>query len=229
MTSGVRLPTEGETEELPHEPLMENPPEAIRALMAQYLDLGETPEVVVAADMTPDGRYGEAWMMVTEKRVIIVNPDHGVPEGWHIRLADLERIEKQDFVGSSSLRLVGGGGACELRFSLTNAEKFADVHEIIEALRHQLEEGGAGNGARSPHILTREALRKREEARAREKGVCPKCGRTLPRWSRVCPVCLQTKQLLMRLVPFIRPYWLLLVLNLVLMLFTTSMTLAPPC
>ena len=50
-------------------------------------------------------------MMVTEKRVIIVN-DHGVRKGG-IRLADLERIEKQDFVGSSSLRLVGGG-ACEL-------------------------------------------------------------------------------------------------------------------
>ncbi|HPT98064.1 MAG TPA: ABC transporter ATP-binding protein [Armatimonadota bacterium] len=228
MSSGVRLPTEGEIEEPPHEPLMENPPEAIRALMAQYLDPGETPEVIVAADMTPDGRYGEAWMMVTEKRVVIINPNHGVPEGWHARLADLERIEKQDFVGSSSLRLVGGGGVCELRFSLTNAEKFADVHEIIEALLHQSDEGEGGNGRRPPQILNRETLRKRAEARAREKGICPKCGRTLPRWSRVCPVCLQTKQLLLRLVPFVRPYWLLIVLNLALMLFTTSLALAPP-
>ena len=116
---------------------MENPPEAIRALMAIPRSVGETPEVVVAADMTPDGRYGEAWMMVTEKRVIIVNPDHGVPEGWHARLADLERIENRTSWGAARSAWWGGGGACELRFSLTNAEKFADVHEIIEALRHQ--------------------------------------------------------------------------------------------
>ena len=42
------------------------------------------------------------------------------------------------------------------------------------------------------------------------------------------PCVPQTKQLLLRLVPFVRPYWLLIVLNLALMLFTTSMTLAPP-
>ena len=73
---------------------------------------------------------------------------------------------------------------------------------------------------RAPAILTREALRKRE-ARAREKG-SPLARADSPAEPGL-PCVPTDKQLLMRLVPF-GP--MVLVLNLVLMLFTTA-DLAP--
>ena len=228
MRPGDTLLAEGDAVELAPDPLMETPPEPVQALLAQYLEADEEPEVSVAADMLSDGRYGETWLAATEKRVVVVTSDNGSSKGYHIPLADLEKIEKLDFVGSGCLRLVSADSVCEVRFSLSVAEKFSDVREMVDALRRNCQDGVAEGETSSAQVLTRDALRKRAEARAKEKGKCPKCGRALPRWNNVCPNCLQKTQLLMRLVPFVLPYWLLVVVNLSLMCCTTTLALAPP-
>ena len=180
--------------------------------------------------MTPDGYYGETWLMVTPRRVVVFNPDHGSPQTYHFPLADLKQVEKLDFVGNGALRLVTHDRACEVRFTLSEEDKFTDVREVVEALREHAaaEAEGAANG--HAKTVTQEMLRARAEARAKQKGRCPKCGRTLPRWSTVCPDCLQKAQLLLRLFPYLKPYWPYALLNLVLMFVLTGVSLArlPP-
>ncbi|NLC56673.1 MAG: ABC transporter ATP-binding protein [Armatimonadetes bacterium] len=210
------------------EPLMESPPGPVGKLLREFLQPGEEPEIVVASDLLPDGRYGETWLLATKQRVVVVDSGNGTPKLHHFALADLEQVEKLDFVGSSALRLVGAGETCHVRFSLSQAEKFADVREMVDALRSPYQRDEKEGDGPTAQVLTREELRKRHEARAREKGRCPKCGRTLPRWNNVCPVCLQKTQLLLRLVPYVLPYWFFVALNICLMACTTAMELAPP-
>ncbi|MDH7569381.1 MAG: ABC transporter ATP-binding protein, partial [Armatimonadota bacterium] len=137
------------------------------------------------------------------------------------------------FVGNGILRLITSDGSAEVRYSLTQSGKFADVRDMLEALRRNTtgpngEERGRHGGNGKPKGLTPEVLRARAQARARRHGKCPKCGRTLPRWSSVCPDCLQRAQLLLRLVPYLLPYWFCVLLNLLLMLITTGVGLVPP-
>ena len=81
MRPGDTLLAEGDAVELAPDPLMETPPEPVQALLAQYLEADEEPEVSVAADMLSDGRYGETWLAATEKRVVVVTSDNGSSKG----------------------------------------------------------------------------------------------------------------------------------------------------
>jgi len=210
------------------DPLKEVPPEPVQAVLNEFIEPDEKPEVITAADMTPDGYYGETWLMVTPRRVVVFNPDHGSPQTYHFPLADLKQVEKLDFVGNGALRLVTHDRACEVRFTLSEEDKFTDVREVVEALREHAAAEAEGAANSHAKTVTQEMLRARAEARAKQKGRCPKCGRTLPRWSTVCPDCLQKAQLLLRLFPYLKPYWPYALLNLVLMFVLTGVSLAPP-
>ncbi|MBI3948084.1 MAG: ABC transporter ATP-binding protein [Armatimonadetes bacterium] len=235
MRSEKVLPTheEGEDGDGALQHLMEAPPTAIKQVLFQFIEQNEAPEVVTSADMTPDGQYGETWVMATPRRVVVYDPDHGSPQTREIRLADLEKVDKIDFVGNGALRFTTSRDACEVRFSLSQSSKFDDVRDVIESLRGKErkesdDENRKGNGRRSRRGLTPEALRARVKARAKRSGRCQKCGRLLPYRHGVCPLCLERTRLLMRLFPYLQPYLFFVVLNLILMFITTGLGLLPP-
>lgn len=211
--------------------LMETPPEEIKQVLFQFIGPNEKPEVVTSADMTPDGQYGQTWILATQRRVVVCNPDHGVPHTREIPLVDLEKVDKVDFVGNGILRFSTAQDACDVRFSLSQSDKFTDVRDMIDSLRkreHREQGKEEGNGHRPGRLLTPEALQSRVRARARRSGRCQKCGRLLPYRGAVCPLCLERTRLLLRLFPFLQPYLFLVVVNLVLMFITTWLGLLPP-
>jgi ATP-binding cassette subfamily B protein len=57
---------------------------------------------------------------------------------------------------------------------------------------------------------------------------CPTCGRALPTGTRVCPACIDSGQVLRRLLAYVAPYRRQVALATVVLLFSTALQLVPP-
>ena len=202
--------------------LAEEPPDFIARLVEETLDFDEKPRIVASSDLQPDGRYGVTWVLATERRVILIDPNHGSPHLIDLPLSDFREIRSENFVGGGSLRFVMGQSFHEVRFSQAHGSKFDDVAEIVETLRKE-----AGSSAAETEAAIA-AVKARAEERAHESGRCPKCARVLKNANSVCPVCLPKAQLLMRLSSYLKPYWLSAILNFALMFAVTGLGLIPP-
>jgi ATP-binding cassette subfamily B protein len=189
--------------------LLEEPPEDVRDIFDKLTEAEEEPKVIAATDLTPDGQYGEAWLCATQKRVIVVNPDHGIDvEIIQFPLSSIEAVEKVDYVGNGALHIKTADTAHELvRFSLTLSDKFEDVRDVIEDLRTATNGSVETAKEAEEEISLEEQLRLRAQERAKRKGRCPKCGTVMPRWSSVCPNCLKKTALILRLFNYVKPYW----------------------
>jgi ATP-binding cassette subfamily B protein len=56
---------------------------------------------------------------------------------------------------------------------------------------------------------------------------CPKCGRAIPKGQNVCPACVEKRKIFVRLLGFIRPYWMIAALSLGLTVFIALANLIP--
>lgn len=212
--------------------LIEEPPEDVKSIIDDLTEAEEEPKVLTATDLTPDGRYGEAWLCATEKRIIVVNPDHGVDlEIAQFPLSAIEAIEKVDYIGNGALHIKTADTAHELvRFSLTLADKFEDVRDVLEELRNasKSSDNVAPAVETEENVSLEEQLRFRAEERAKRKGRCPKCGTVMPRWSNVCPNCLKKTALILRLFNYVKPYWKQSLASFLMLVVIQFLGLVPP-
>jgi len=212
--------------------LIEEPPEDVKSIIDNLTEEEEEPKVLAATDLTPDGRYGEAWLCATEKRIIVVNPDHGVDlEISQFPLSSIEAVEKVDYIGNGALHIKTAESAHELvRFSLTLADKFEDVRDVLEELCNASKpsDNGATATETEEEISLKEQLRLRAEERAKRKGRCPTCGTVMPRWSNVCPNCLKKTALILRLINYVKPYWKQSVASFLMLIVIQFLGLLPP-
>ena len=51
-------------------------PEEIRSRFARELESGGKEIAAASTDITSDGRYGREWMVVTERKIFVISPDH---------------------------------------------------------------------------------------------------------------------------------------------------------
>ncbi|MCS6860333.1 MAG: ABC transporter transmembrane domain-containing protein, partial [Abditibacteriales bacterium] len=218
--------------------LIEEPPEDVKSIIDNLTEAEEEPKILTVTDLTPDGHYGEAWLCATEKRIIVVNPDHGVDlEISQFPLSSIEAVEKVDYIGNGALHIKTADAAHELiRFSLTLADKFEDVRDILEELCHAAKPSSHGtptpatapshdsNGAGA----LEEQLRLRAAERAKRKGRCPQCGTVMPRWSNVCPNCLKKTALILRLFNYVKPYWKQSLASFLMLVIIQFLGLVPP-
>lgn len=173
------------------------------------------PRLSMPADILPDGRFGERWLVVDQTHLRVLTSQERGPArvDLDMPLSELKEARAETVVGSGVLRLVRRDG------------------QVVEAVRYTLAAAPAfGTAAR---IL--ESWLKEEEPSDslyaefdKQKKNCGKCGDPLPEDTNVCPKCVDRKAVLMRLLSYALPYKARVILVTLLMLGGTGVSLLPP-
>jgi ATP-binding cassette subfamily B protein len=197
-------------------PLLETPPDAVRdTLKSHNAAEGYDPEprLSLAADMTPQGQYGERWFIVDQTRLRVVTPSADGPAlvELDLPLSDIKEAKAETLVGGGALRLVLQDGTVReaVRYTLSPAPAFQSASRVLAAWLKGEEP--------SDSLL----------ADFDKKKACAKCGDPLPDDTNVCPKCVDRKAVLLRLLSYAWPYKLRVFTITALMLAGTAMSLLP--
>ncbi|MEW6750231.1 MAG: ABC transporter ATP-binding protein [Candidatus Latescibacterota bacterium] len=196
---------------------MEPIPAGLAPHIRAELRPGELLMVLLAADIRPDGRFGESWLALTQDRLIVFHPDGaGRPAVTSILLGEIRRVQVRTYVGSGSVVVELADETAELvRFSQSAFYKFSNLPQVVEAAGIARTEGDGSPqaGAAAPVRLVEH---------------CPTCGRALRPGTKVCPHCLRKTETFWRLLSYIRPYRWIAVAGFGLTVLLTGINLLPP-
>ncbi len=189
------------------EPFMESLPPAVEGKLKGLKPPEEAVRIQVAADMADERRFGERWLVVTEKRLFFISEDgpDGVVE---VPLEQVNQVQIRDLVGGARLEVERKEEPLlSLHYSSSLSAKFAEVAGGIRQLSKQ-----------EPLSLPTEVERTR----------CERCGRWLPEKDGICPFCIEKWETLKRIAFFLRPYRGRVVVLMAVTLATTGLGLLPP-
>jgi len=203
---------------------MEEMPSVIKSAVHGYLQSGETILSVAVSDMLSDSSFGEAWLVVTDRRAISCSGPEG-KQREDVTLSDVTDVIQHTRAGCSQIELCVPGGCVTLAW-YTNAleESFEKIVSLIKnrvpLSSPESEEGkkrghGKGKGYGFP-------------GKGRGRQFCDKCKRPIPRRLGVCPHCLDKKRIFKRLFSRMTPYWLPMLGGFILMLTMTAVEMTEP-
>ena len=191
-------------------------PDSLPAEYRDALDARRTPNegqplLIARSDLAPDGSFGVQYLAATDRRVYVLSPNGGAPAVREWSIAGLEKTDVETLVGQCALVATIDGDRVELiRFTNTYQR---DFHKIARALPAIAKEGTVPED------------RKHEDGPAL---YCAKCGRLLPEPGSPCPKCLNRRQVLMRLLRYLKPHWKRATTLVVLMISTAGIEILPP-
>ena len=186
--------------------LLEDMSDTVRQKIQNILTHDEEERIRVSTDLNPDGNFGEQWVVVTDKRVIVVpTQGNGVVE---TPIKELVSVQTEPLVGGGRLEIEREKQPTLLvPYSSSLAEKFSEVARGLEQIREQEE-----------FFINTELDRTR----------CAKCGRLLPEKNGVCTACIRRLATLGRIASYLKPYkWRASILVFV-SLVTIGSELIPP-
>ncbi|MBC8077849.1 MAG: ABC transporter ATP-binding protein [Chloroflexales bacterium] len=193
-------------------------PDAIAPLFAH----AHAPRPIIAAtsDLTRAGAFGEEWLVVTDERLLVYEPNGGAPHARHdLALADIRAPKADSLVGGGALRVTVGDTTLDLvRYTNARQRTFARVAKYLEDVVGYHAALAKGDSPAAP-VLERD-----DEERKR----CTTCNLLLPDGSNVCPACMNKGRVLLRLSTYLRPYWRQTLLLCLLILCSTSLGLIAP-
>ncbi len=206
-----------ELERLINEEVQEELPEEMGAELGRRLGADEPRLICLRSDITAEGQYGDRWLIATDRRVARLAPENGAAcVELDLPLSEVRRFRLRDFIGGGCIEAITAREAIELvRFSRTVAPQMSRAYHILRRLRSEEVEGESEGGRGKPSSGPAAALR------------CPNCGRALPRWSEVCPFCLERGKLLRRLIGYLGPYKAIAITGFVLTVIFSLLQLLP--
>lgn len=165
--------------------LLEEMSDTVRQKIQNILTLDEEERIRVSTDLNPDGDFGEQWVVVTDKRVIVL-PAEGV-NGWiDVPIKELRAVQTEPLVGGGRLEIEREKQpTLFIPYSSSLAEKFSEVARGLEQIRQEEE-----------FFINTELDRTR----------CPKCGRLLPEKNGICTACIRRLATLGRIASYLKPY-----------------------
>jgi ATP-binding cassette subfamily B protein len=192
--------------------MQEELPEPVEEAVRGFVQEGEERLISLYTDVTPQGEYGDRWLLATDRRVAtFVAVDGRAQVEKEVALGDIRRVRLRDFIGGGALEVETESSGVELvRFSRSVAPLMSRAYYI---LRRLIKETGEEEGHRRGG--GQRALR------------CATCGRALPRWSEVCPFCMKRGLLLTRLLSYLAPYRTAAVVGFLLSIVLTVLNLLP--
>jgi len=189
--------------------------EALRDRIGTALDDDERVVLVARSDIGPDGRFGEQWLVVTSKHLLVFGPEAEQDGAPHlvVSLKDIEGSAVEMQVGRAILQVTMAGLPRDvIAYSNSYGAPFNKISRALDDL------------AKSEKEIDLERLLKKDE----DERFCSRCGRILPPWSTNCPACVQKGRILRRLFGYLRPYWWAGVAVLLLSLGSSGLELVPP-
>ncbi len=200
---------------------LESAPLVVEELLRARFTGDETQHVRIAADMMETRRYGERWLIVSDKRVLIVNPvqlgqasaDDGVVE---IPIDQVGEARTAELVGAVRLEIglkpsavVGSSarGVETIEYSMSHAAKFSEAAAAIKDLAK----------GESPTLPTQ-----------LERTRCDVCDRLLPERDGFCPFCISKWDTMKRIAMFLATLKKEAILFVVVTLLMSVLDLLPP-
>lgn len=189
------------------QPFLQSPPAGVAARLAQLKADQEIVRIQVSADMADAQTFGERWLVVTDRRLLIM-PAAGQDGTVEVPVADVKEARTEELVGGGVLEVERKQGppAC-LHYTSSLAPKFAEVANGISQLAR-------GDELRLPAEL--------------ERTRCPRCGRLLPEKGGVCPFCIRKRDTIRRIARFLLPYRFKAGVLMVASIAVTGVELLPP-
>ncbi len=166
-------------------PFLEPLPAAIHRKFQVAGCSGEQVHIRVAADIADDLTFSQRWLVVTDRRVVILGLD-GDASDEQIRLEDISAAKIDGLLGGG--RLVIERNECPpaiLYFSGSLAPKFAEVAAAIQQL-------SSGRVPSMPGTIDRTR--------------CETCGRLLPERNGICATCAEKRTAFLRVAGYLKPY-----------------------
>ncbi|MAE65606.1 MAG: ABC transporter [Phycisphaeraceae bacterium] len=186
------------------------PPE-VATLLRAHLDGHFEPLDAAQADLTAEGHYGSAWVVLGADLVAIVRPGASEPVRT-IPLDDDTDLKILEGIGASRFRVVREGRLLEeLRYSRRQSRHFSRLLHRTDA-------------DQPPGELDADV----PDAHREDDRICSKCDRLIPDWADSCPRCLHKRKILWRLFSYARPYKRWMFVGVFSGAMVTLLQLAPP-
>lgn len=184
-------------------------------ILQSYQQQGRLPAdltVALSTDLSPDGSFGEQWLLVDQDALHVFGRQNGSAQLITRQpIEKLQDVQIEPCVGNALLKVtVEGKPHVLLHFSNELTERFA---LLAHYLRQRID--------RSADVIVPDFSTDGQR--------CLSCGRRLLDPSlKVCPSCIKRGQVMRRLILMARPYWGLGVLHFMLMLSGVMVDLLPP-
>ncbi len=167
-------------------------------------------QFAIASDLALDGRATETWVLVSSTHVVVIGTGENGETVGPFELRTATKVRAFHAVGSAFLQLQIDGLYVDVaRYSNSLREPFG---RAIGELKCLIE----GAPAR-PEVLSRPS-----------ETLCTRCGLPLPSGGGGCPRCLRKQGIFARTLGLMRPYWLSIILLLLVMLGGVGLDLIPP-
>jgi len=204
-----------------HTDLIGQVPEPLRPEVERLLHADETLRVSLSTDLRLDGRFGEAWLGATDRRLLSISPNgDDEPQIHTVPLAEIDKVEVQDLFGAGRVRVrTKASGQTVALFSRTLASRFAQLPAELRPLINAASNRGDDADGEDAVEMT---LRPEHQRR------CPTCGAVIPRRLGVCPNCLDQRKLLARFFSYVVMHWRLVLVSLTVLVAATFVGLTPP-
>ena len=178
---------------------LEQVPAALQDQLQGLLEEAEEIKIAISTDLQFDGTYGKDWVLATEKRLLVFNQNGmPAPEVQNIALETIDSIEIRELYGNNFMKVRTLEGAFEIaRYSKRFAPKFAEATPEIESLIDRVK----------PEETDKSKRHRKYVDPGKKKIRCETCGAPIPRWSDVCPNCVEKGKLLFRLLKYALPFW----------------------
>ena len=181
--------------------------QAITATLAE----DEAVRHCVEIDLDPQGTYIHGHLVLTDRRLGYWSGEVAV--AWH-ELEALEEAELLEGLGVKLLRLHADGAiSAEYRCSRRHARELAALHRVLERrLAGEDDEPDAGRGGG-------------EQGKGGTR--CPQCGKYIPPRRDFCRNCANRGKMLLRLMEFVRPHKVQVIIAMVTAIVLTLVGLIP--
>ena len=184
------------------------PPE-IEAQWRELKSPGEETLLVAMSDIRHDGRFGVRWMLLTDKRVIVLpHLAPGVDGAVSMDLSEISDARAEPLVGGGRLEVNWKGHFTPIiEYSSSLGAKFTEIARGIQQLAKD-----------EPFAVTTDIPRAR----------CQKCQSLLPDRDRNCPRCVRKMAVMLRIGSYLEPYKPLAAVLIVATLGRALLQLTPP-
>lgn len=167
--------------------VFDTPPPEIEAQWREKMASDEETLLVAMSDIQHDGRFGVRWLMLTNKRVVVLpHTEPGVDGAVSIDLTEISDARAEPLVGGGRLEVQWNGHFTPIiEYSSSLGAKFTEIARGIQQLVKD-----------EPFAVTTDIPRAR----------CQKCQALLPDRDRNCPRCVQKMAVMLRIAGYLKPY-----------------------
>jgi len=212
---------------------LEEIPDSVFEKAKNIFDDDEEPLIAAQSDLDLDGFFQENWLIVTNKRLAVFemipaqdedisckdNPDQCKINFYQIELSEITDISIKRYVGNAYLQVQTAEKVRNfLRFSLSLTQRFEWIAGKIRLLI---------SGEQTEQVSESD-LQDTTKERLEYEDRCPGCGRKLPSGMKVCPKCIDKQKLFKRMFGYLKPYWKLALIGLLLLWGVTALNQATP-